>query len=321
MGRQCSVKITVIGVGHVGSAVGFVLATRGLAREIVLCARDGEEGRSPPPPVGPVPALQPARWPRCRRVEAVTGNVPQLGKAERKVVAARSRTIPGIGRSETPCPQELAEEVELAAEVVPSLLEVGLGPEEVDEPLAGVGMPGVIGEIGQQRRRLLAREREGGRVSPAHPELAQQLNPPTSFHPLPRWRRPPAGGPAPRPRGRGPTRGGRPSPRPLPRPASSGSQVRRGGWPRGQASRGGFSARGALSCDRFRPSREQGTRNGRESHGAWTGRSRRRGKVPVTEVEMLLVRERRQPCGTGSISMSWRRCWRGTYRDGRPCGG
>ena len=262
MGRQCSVKITVIGVGHVGSAVGFVLATRGLAREIVLCARDGEEGRSPPPPVGPVPALQPARWPRCRRVEAVTGNVPQLGKAERKVVAARSRTIPGIGRSETPCPQELAEDVELAAEVLPSLLEVGLGPEEVDEPLAGVGMPGVIGEIGQQRRRLLAWEREGGRVSPAHPELAQQLNPPTSFHPLPHWGSDPAGAPVALPRAA------------LPRPATAGSQARRGGRPRGQASRDGFSARGALSCDRFRPSREQGTRNGREMGAKITAHGR-----------------------------------------------
>jgi len=106
MGRQCSVKITVIGVGHVGSAVGFVLATRGLAREIVLCARDGEEGRSPPPPVGPVPALQPARWPRCRRVEAVTGNVPQLAKAERKVVGpgspAQRRPDPRPGGEASP---------------------------------------------------------------------------------------------------------------------------------------------------------------------------------------------------------------------------
>src|SRR5262249_31897391 len=119
----------------------------------------------------------------------------------------RSRTIPGIGRSETPCPQELAEDVELAEEVLPSLLEVGLGPEEVDEPLAGVRMVGVIGEVGQEGGRLLAREREGGRVSPAQPELAEQLNPPASFHPRPRWGRPPTGGPAPRPRGRGPTRG------------------------------------------------------------------------------------------------------------------
>jgi L-lactate dehydrogenase len=43
MSKQCSVKISVVGVGHVGSVVGFILATHGLAGEIVLCARDGED--------------------------------------------------------------------------------------------------------------------------------------------------------------------------------------------------------------------------------------------------------------------------------------
>jgi malate/lactate dehydrogenase len=38
------VKISVIGVGHVGSVVGFNLARSGLANEIVLCARDGNGG-------------------------------------------------------------------------------------------------------------------------------------------------------------------------------------------------------------------------------------------------------------------------------------
>src|SRR5262249_13030807 len=42
MTNPCSVKISVVGVGHVGSVVGFVLATRGLADEIVLRAREGE---------------------------------------------------------------------------------------------------------------------------------------------------------------------------------------------------------------------------------------------------------------------------------------
>lgn len=42
MSTQRSIKISVVGVGHVGSVVGFILATRGLAGEIVLCARDGE---------------------------------------------------------------------------------------------------------------------------------------------------------------------------------------------------------------------------------------------------------------------------------------
>jgi L-lactate dehydrogenase len=37
------IKISVIGVGHVGSVVGFILARRGLANEIVLCARDGND--------------------------------------------------------------------------------------------------------------------------------------------------------------------------------------------------------------------------------------------------------------------------------------
>jgi hypothetical protein len=32
-------KVSVIGVGHVGSLVGFLVAMRGLASEIVLCAR------------------------------------------------------------------------------------------------------------------------------------------------------------------------------------------------------------------------------------------------------------------------------------------
>jgi hypothetical protein len=36
----------------------------------------------------------------------------------------------------------LAEEVELEAQVAPAFLKVGLGPEEVDEPLAGVRFPG-----------------------------------------------------------------------------------------------------------------------------------------------------------------------------------
>jgi L-lactate dehydrogenase len=36
-----STKISIIGVGHVGSLVGFLLAMRGLASEIVLCSRDG----------------------------------------------------------------------------------------------------------------------------------------------------------------------------------------------------------------------------------------------------------------------------------------
>ena len=43
MSTQNSIKISVVGVGHVGSLVGFILATRGLAGEIVLCARDGED--------------------------------------------------------------------------------------------------------------------------------------------------------------------------------------------------------------------------------------------------------------------------------------
>ena len=43
MNKQGSVKISVVGVGHVGSVVGFALATHGLAGEIVLCARDGED--------------------------------------------------------------------------------------------------------------------------------------------------------------------------------------------------------------------------------------------------------------------------------------
>jgi L-lactate dehydrogenase len=43
MSTQGSIKISVVGVGHVGSIVGFILATRGLAGEIVLCAREGED--------------------------------------------------------------------------------------------------------------------------------------------------------------------------------------------------------------------------------------------------------------------------------------
>jgi L-lactate dehydrogenase len=41
-----STKISVIGVGHVGSMTGFLLAMRGLATEIVLCARDGTDARA-----------------------------------------------------------------------------------------------------------------------------------------------------------------------------------------------------------------------------------------------------------------------------------
>ena len=43
MSRQASVKISVVGVGHVGSVTAFTLAIHGLAGEIVLCARDGED--------------------------------------------------------------------------------------------------------------------------------------------------------------------------------------------------------------------------------------------------------------------------------------
>ena len=43
MSTQHAVKISVIGIGHVGSIVGFILATRGLAYEIVLCAREGND--------------------------------------------------------------------------------------------------------------------------------------------------------------------------------------------------------------------------------------------------------------------------------------
>jgi malate/lactate dehydrogenase len=43
IGKRCSVKISVVGVGRVGSVVGFTLATRGLAGEIILCAREGED--------------------------------------------------------------------------------------------------------------------------------------------------------------------------------------------------------------------------------------------------------------------------------------
>src|SRR5262249_47176339 len=43
MSKQGSVKISVVGVGHVGSVVGFILATHGLAGEIVLCAREGPD--------------------------------------------------------------------------------------------------------------------------------------------------------------------------------------------------------------------------------------------------------------------------------------
>jgi L-lactate dehydrogenase len=40
------IKVSVIGVGHVGSAVAFILARRGLANEIVLCARDGNDEKA-----------------------------------------------------------------------------------------------------------------------------------------------------------------------------------------------------------------------------------------------------------------------------------
>ncbi|HET9378686.1 MAG TPA: hypothetical protein VFO40_27190 [Chthoniobacterales bacterium] len=40
------IKISVIGVGHVGSVVGFILARGGLANEIVLCARDGHDEKA-----------------------------------------------------------------------------------------------------------------------------------------------------------------------------------------------------------------------------------------------------------------------------------
>jgi L-lactate dehydrogenase len=40
------IKVSVIGVGHVGSAVAFILARRGLANEIVLYARDGNDERA-----------------------------------------------------------------------------------------------------------------------------------------------------------------------------------------------------------------------------------------------------------------------------------
>ena len=43
MKRSQSAKVSVVGVGHVGSLVGFLLAMRGLAGEIVLCARDGDD--------------------------------------------------------------------------------------------------------------------------------------------------------------------------------------------------------------------------------------------------------------------------------------
>jgi len=39
-------KISVIGIGHVGSMTGFLLAMRGLATEIVLCARDGTDAKA-----------------------------------------------------------------------------------------------------------------------------------------------------------------------------------------------------------------------------------------------------------------------------------
>lgn len=38
-------KISVVGVGKVGSIVGLILARRGLADEIVLCARDNEKSQ------------------------------------------------------------------------------------------------------------------------------------------------------------------------------------------------------------------------------------------------------------------------------------
>jgi L-lactate dehydrogenase len=41
-----STKISIIGVGHVGSVLGFLLAMRGLATEIVLCGRDGDDQKA-----------------------------------------------------------------------------------------------------------------------------------------------------------------------------------------------------------------------------------------------------------------------------------
>ena len=43
MGKRCSVKISVVGFGRVGSVVGFTFATRGLAGAIVLWVREGED--------------------------------------------------------------------------------------------------------------------------------------------------------------------------------------------------------------------------------------------------------------------------------------
>jgi L-lactate dehydrogenase len=43
MSTPASVKISVVGVGHVGSVTAFTLAIHGLAGEIVLCARDGQD--------------------------------------------------------------------------------------------------------------------------------------------------------------------------------------------------------------------------------------------------------------------------------------
>lgn len=43
MKARDSTKISIIGVGHVGSVIGFLLAMRGCATEIVLCGRDGDD--------------------------------------------------------------------------------------------------------------------------------------------------------------------------------------------------------------------------------------------------------------------------------------
>src|SRR5262249_2629054 len=63
--------------------------------------------------------------------------------------------------------QQLAKSEQLGTQPAAALLEARLRPEQLAQDVTGMRMPGMVGEISEQRRRFLALQRDGDRVSPA----------------------------------------------------------------------------------------------------------------------------------------------------------
>jgi hypothetical protein len=75
-----------------------------------------------------------------------------------------------------------AERVERLAETVPTRGGITLRPQQFDQNFTRMGALGMVGEVSQQRSRLLGLEAGHQAIALRRPQPPQQLDPPQLIH-------------------------------------------------------------------------------------------------------------------------------------------